>query len=333
MSFDPVPDIQTVTPDMFLNKIVPDGVPVILRGVAKHWNSVQMSGNPSALKDYIQSGAARSNISVMRADETKGGRFFYSDDMRGFNFQQGEMPFAQFLDRLQNNPNNDAIYMGSTPVTQGFPGLQRDFDMPLVPGGTEPRLWIGNRTVVSTHHDGSSNIACVVAGKRTFTLFAPDQVSNLYPGPIEHTMAGPQVSLVDLENPDLSQYPRYSDALKQAQTATLEPGDALYIPPLWWHHVRALDDFNMLVNFWWRDRPHISREPMEAFVLSLLSLRQLPEPERAAWRAMFDYFVFQTDGPPMEHLADELRGVLGPINPQRAKMIWHYFTDMMKNEK
>lgn len=61
--------------------------------------------------------------------------------------------------------------MGSTPVGQGFPGLTQDFPTPFAPAGTEPRLLIGNRTIVSTHHDGSSNIAAVVAGTRTFTVF------------------------------------------------------------------------------------------------------------------------------------------------------------------
>jgi hypothetical protein len=69
---------------------------------------------------------------------------------------------------------------------------------------------------------------------------------------------------------------------------------------------------------------------MEAFALSLFSLRQLPEPERDAWRAMFDYFIFKQDGLPLDHIPDELQGVLGPITPHRTKEIWRFFTSMMK---
>lgn len=329
MTLQSLPEVDQVSTETFLNEIVPAGQPVVMRGMVNHWAAVAKSGDTDTLCDYLRAGAAPGNVSVMRAKPSVGGRFFYADDMRKFNFDQAQMTFSAFLDQL-SDANGDAIYMGSTPIPQGFPGLNGDFDMPLVPAGTEPRIWIGNRTVVSTHHDGSSNIASVVAGTRTFTLFAPDQVRNLYPGPIEHTMAGPQVCLVDLDAPDMERYPRYADALASARTADLGPGDAIYMPPLWWHHARATSDFNVLVNFWWRDRPEISREPMEAFVLSLLSLRQLPAPEREAWRAMFDYFIFQTDGAPLEHIPDELRGVLGPINPQRAKAIWQFFTGMMK---
>ena len=33
------------------------------------------------------------------------------------------------------------------------------------------------------------------------------------------------------------------------------PGDAIYIPPLWWHHVESLGQFNVLVNYWYRTGP------------------------------------------------------------------------------
>jgi hypothetical protein len=330
MTMKKITELEAVSLDMFREEIVPAGKAVVMRGAVNHWASVAKATNTNALCDYLRAGAGSGDVSVMRAKPSVGGRFFYADDIRKFNFDQAKMGFAAFLDELMAGAGGDALYMGSTPIGQGFPGLSQDFPMPLVPAGTEPRLWVGNRTIVSTHHDGSSNIASVVAGTRTFTLFPPEQVRNLYPGPIEHTMAGPQVSLVDLDAPDLDRFPRYADALSAAQTADLGPGDAIYMPPLWWHHVRATGDFNVLVNFWWTDRPQISREPMEAFVLSLLSVRQLPAPEREAWRAMFDYFIFQTDGLPLDHIPDELQGVLGPINPHRAKAIWTFFTDMMR---
>lgn len=322
--------IEAVSKETFLNDIVPAGRPVVMRGAVNHWAAVGKAQDTDALCDYMRAGAGPGHVSVIRADKSEGGRFFYADDMRKFNFESADMTFAAFLDHLMAGANGDALYMGSTPVSQGFPGLTHDFAMPFVPAGTEPRIWIGNRTTVSTHHDGSSNIASVVAGTRTFTLFAPDQVRNLYPGPIEHTVAGPQMSMVDLDAPDFERYPRFAEALETALTADLGPGDAIYMPPLWWHHVRATSDFNVLVNFWWRDRPEISREPMDAFVLSLLSLRQLPAPEREAWRAMFDCFIFQTDGLPLDHIPDELQGLLGPINPHRAKAIWQSFVGMMK---
>ena len=37
-----------------------------------------------------------------------------------------------------------------------------------------------------------------------------------------------------------------------AQVALVEPGDTLYIPPLWWHHVESYG-FNVMVNTWYDD--------------------------------------------------------------------------------
>ena len=35
--------------------------------------------------------------------------------------------------------------------------------------------------------------------------------------------------------------------------ADLEPGDAIYIPALWWHAVQATGELNVLVNYWWNE--------------------------------------------------------------------------------
>ena len=70
-------------------------------------------------------------------------------------------------------------------------------------------------------------------------------------GPLDFTLAGQPVSMVQLDEPDFARYPKFREALAAGCTADLEPGDALYIPYMWWHHVRMTGPFNVLVNFWW----------------------------------------------------------------------------------
>ena len=57
--------------------------------------------------------------------------------------------------------------------------------------------------------------------------------------------------MVDFANPDFEKYPRFREAIAAGQMAELEPGDAVFIPAMWWHHVEGLSAFNTLVNYWW----------------------------------------------------------------------------------
>mgnify|MGYP001249368677 CR=1 FL=1 len=93
-------------------------------------------------------------------------------------------------------------------------------------------LWIGNKIQVPLHNDFPNNVACVIGGRRKFTLIPPNQFENLYVGPIDFTPAGRAVSMVDLQNPDLDKYPKFAVALEHALTAELSPGDIIYIPSM-----------------------------------------------------------------------------------------------------
>src|SRR3546814_16722548 len=94
------------------------------------------------------------------------------------------------------------------------------------------------------------NVACCVAGRRRFTLFPPDQLANLYPGPFELTPAGTPVSMVDPFAPDLDRYPRFAEAGRHTSEAPLTPGDALYLPSLGWHGVESLAQASIPVHHW-----------------------------------------------------------------------------------
>src|SRR3546814_19855372 len=104
----------------------------------------------------------------------------------------------------------------------------------------------------------------ISVGRRRFTLFPPDQFANLYLGPIDNTPAGRTVSLVDFDAPDLVAHPRFAEAMAQARTVELDPGAAVFIPSLWWHHVEGLAPIHILLNYWWRDTPACLRQPPPA---------------------------------------------------------------------
>ena len=241
---------------------------------------------------------------------------------RSLNFERKEEPFRAALDRLLAHLEDDeppAIAVQAAAAPDYLPGFAHQNENPLLDAAVAPRLWIGNATTVATHFDPLENIACVAAGRRRFTLFPPDQASNLYIGPFEMTPAGAPVSMVSVPVPDFDRYPRFRDALTSACVAELEPGDAIYIPYLWWHHVESLGRFNLLVNYWWNGAPAGLAAPFDSIFHGMMAISALPPEQRKAWRALFDHYVFRLGGEPAAHLPPDRQGIAAPMTPDLAR--------------
>ncbi|MFG6462381.1 cupin-like domain-containing protein [Roseateles sp. DXS20W] len=296
--------------------------PVVLRGLVAHWPMVQAARRSDAeFCDYLRGFGAAKRLLVWRGSADIGGRFFYNDDLSGFNFERQRSTLEVVLgELLAGSP--DALYVGSTEIDAAFPALRRHNDLPVL-AGFDPivSLWLGNRIRVAPHFDLPDNIACVVAGRRRFTLFPPEQVGNLYIGPLDLTPAGQPISLVDQAHPDLDRFPRYAEALRHAQVFELEPGDALFLPSQWWHGVESLDAVSGLVNFWWRQSPPYMDTPFNALMMALLTLRDLPPAQRDAWRALFDHYVFDANAETAAHIPPAARGLLNPISDHGARQV------------
>lgn len=303
-------------------EVLQSTAPVLLRGLVSHWPLVQAAGRSDVhFCDYLRSFGPQTRLMHWRGRPEIDGRFFYNDDFSGFNFQREIQPLGALLDELLAG-TPDALYLGSTEIDSAFPGLGAGNPLPAL-AGLNPlvSLWLGNRMRVAAHFDLPDNIACVVSGRRRFTLFPPEQVGNLYIGPLDLTPAGQPISLVDHARPDLERFPRYAQALAQAQTFELQPGDALFIPSQWWHAVESLEPVSGLVNFWWRRSPAFMDTPLNTLMMALLTLRDLPPAQRDAWRALFDHYVFEADEHTAEHIPPAARGVLAPINDHSARQL------------
>lgn len=324
------------TAETFFGTIKPTGQPAILRGHAGHWPMTQKGlESADALVAYLKGFATQAPALAFIGPPEIAGRFFYTPAMTGLNFERVKQSIGETLDRLlalRGQPRPPSIYAGAVPVRSHLPGLERDNRSVLVdPAGNNLiSLWVGNRTRIAAHWDLPQNLICVVAGQRRFTLFPAEQVANLYVGPLDFTLAGQPCSMVDFHAPDFEKYPRFRDALAIAQEAVLEPGDALYIPSLWWHHVEADQDFGAMMNFWWRDGPPHLISPMLTLAHAVLTLRDLPPDERARWRAMLLHYIFEENGDPFAHLPDHARGVFGPPTPQTFAAIREHLAASLK---
>jgi len=304
--------------------------PTIYRGMARDWPLVRKGlESPGALIAELKAWDSGRPVVGFTGPPEIEGRFFYNEDLTALNFRAEPVGLAAFLDRIAeglDDPAAPSLYIGSTDVDTFLPGLRAENDLRLASaalGGAVPTvsIWIGNRTVAAAHYDMSNNIACCVAGRRRFTLFPPDQVANLYPGPLEPTPGGQVVSLVDIRAPDFERFPRFREALATAQTAELEPGDVLVYPALWWHQVEALEPFNVLVNYWWNPSPGFIDTPQTTLLHGLLSLRDRPEHEKQAWKALFDFYVFGPAGAAREQLPEAAQGALGPLDELKARRL------------
>lgn len=307
---------------------LPDAVwrsdhPVLLRGHVGAWPLVRSARESShAAIEHLRRHDHGTVVTAYVGAPGIAGRYFYNDTLDGFNFAPQRHRLATVLDALArhlDDPEPPSLYVGSTTIEDCVPGLLDVDARAVAPAHALASLWFGNRSRIPAHQDLPDNLACVVAGRRRFTLFPPDQLSNLYVGPLDFTPAGQPVSLVDFDAPDPRRFPRFAEAARHAQVYMLEPGDALFIPSMWWHQVESLDGFNALVNFWWRRSPAYMDTPVTALMAAILCVRDLPDHERAIWHDIFRHYVFEHDADVAAHIPESARRILGPLDDDVAR--------------
>ena len=311
--------------------LIADNRPVVLRGLVSDWPLTRAgSAGAGEACDYLERFYQGRPVTAYTGEAGAGPRVFYDDTATRMNFTGERVALPDFLARIRDGAEDadaPARYIGSTDCDLYLPGLRQQndlgFDRASREGAPPPlvSIWIGGRTTAAAHFDMSNNIACCVAGRRRFTLFPPDQVANLYPGPFEPTPGGQVISMVDFDDPDMDTHPDFAQACEAGQVAELEPGDAIFFPALWWHQVEALSPFNILVNYWWNDVPAFIDTPMTTLLHALLSLRDRPDAEKQGWRALFEYYVFGDAGRAAAHLPEAARGPLAPLDAMAARRL------------
>ncbi len=319
----------------FEREIVPKGEPAVFRGLVADWPVVRAGkAAPEGLAQFLHDAATDKPFEAWFGSPEIGGRFGYNPDFSGFNYARKLATVDQLLDLLLRQRGDEqpfSMYAGGIPIRTHLPGLIPGIPVTMLDMTRETviSLWLGNRTQTAAHWDLSQNLACVVAGRRRFTLFPTEQLRNLYVGPLDFTLAGQPTSLADVDEPDLDRHPRFAEALKAAQQAELGPGDAVYIPSLCWHAVASLDELGALINFWWRDAEPPLLDPRNALYHAVIAMKDLPPNELAAWRVMFDHYVFGDDGDPVAHLPEAARGILGRRTPELVARIKKLLIDAL----
>jgi hypothetical protein len=301
-----------------------DKRPAILRGLVNAWPAVVIAReSPAALVRYLTRFDTGAPVDALLAPPEVEGRIFYNEAMNGFNFVRNRLPLASVAEqvlRYSRFPKAPSVAAQSALIRDCAPGFLAENRLGLLDEAVLPRIWLGNRITTPLHLDEFNNVACVVAGRRRFTLFPPEQIGNLYIGPIDFAPTGAPMSLVTLHDPDFGRYPKFRDALATVEVAELAPGDAIVIPPLWWHHVESLEPFNLLVNYWWQDRrgQHARADSaFDALLHGILCIRDLPPATRRAWGALFEHYLFGPQADTVAHIPPDRRGILGDLSVEQ----------------
>ena len=261
--------------------------PLVIRGLCSDWPVVAAAReSDTAFANRLAAYDNGADVDTLLMAPEEKGVIGYNADMDGFNYRHFRVSVTDALQRLADYSRREAapgVALQSALIQACMPGFLHDHPLPVLAAHIQPRLWVGNRVTTPAHFDAFHNLAVVVCGRRRFTLFAPEQVRNLYIGPLDFAPTGAAISIARLDQTDDPRFPRLRQALEHSLVSDLEPGDAIYMPPLWWHHVASLESLNALVNYWWKPATADGLIPdsgLGAMMHAVLSLKSLPPEER-----------------------------------------------------
>lgn len=325
------PDDESIRRDVFASQ-----QPAILRGLVSDWPAVQQGRTSAAdVVAYLRRLDNGKPVDAVMTPPEVEGRIFYDEGMNGFNFVRNQLPISAVAEQAMRYgafARPPAVAVQSALIRDCLPGFAAENRLPLL-GEVQPRIWLGNRITTPTHLDEWNNIGCVVAGRRRFTLFPPEQIANLYIGPLDFAPTGAPMSLVSLHDADLDRFPRFREALEAAVVAELRPGDAIFIPALWWHHVESLEPLNVLVNYWWHaiaGTPVGVDSGFDCLIHAILNLRPLPAATREAWRAVFEHYVFGEQNNVTDHIPAHRQGLLGALSAADVGRLQAYLAGKLR---
>lgn len=188
----------------------------------------------------------------------------------GKNFTYKTCTFQQFVNKLGND--NSYVYLRSTNINprakkaakieEDFPSIAQDFKpAKFVPYRDDGDLYHSSvlriaspRVQIWTHFDLYDNILCQVRGTKRVIVLSPEDSKYLY-------VEGDKSKVNNFDNWEqcLAQFPLIS--LAKPYRCILRPGDALFIPALWWHNIRNVCDneesncdCSIGFNIFWKDR-------------------------------------------------------------------------------
>ncbi|CAE8653992.1 unnamed protein product, partial [Polarella glacialis] len=184
-----------------------------------------------------------------------------------------QMTFKEFVRRQRDQSDGKAYYL-QTPVLRYEDDIvtcakfdeEMESDLRAMDNGlvsslsalgsfgaiSRNQLFVGfSDFLTACHYDQQHNMFLQIRGAKRFLLFDPSCTPALYPFPSHHPLD--RKARLDLENPDFESFPRSRALAGRGVEALLEPGDVLFLPMSWFHHVHSIGPENVSLNYWFYD--------------------------------------------------------------------------------
>ncbi|XP_011151408.1 lysine-specific demethylase 8 [Harpegnathos saltator] len=232
------PSMESFYKEVFMPKC-----PAVLKGCMKHWKALTLWKNP----DYLNKIAGSRMVPI-----EIGSRYTEED------WTQHLVSFSEFLQKHIIMSDSQVGYLAQHQLFEQIPELKEDFGVPEYCSFSDNQdndqdmeppdinAWFGpSGTVSPLHYDPKNNLLSQVFGYKRIILYHPDETNNLYP---YTTKLLNNTAQTDPINPDYNKWPNFRKA--KGFMCYLKPGEMLYIPPKWWHHVTALSP-SFSISFWW----------------------------------------------------------------------------------
>uniref|UniRef100_A0A3Q3E1Z5 Hypoxia inducible factor 1 subunit alpha inhibitor n=1 Tax=Labrus bergylta TaxID=56723 RepID=A0A3Q3E1Z5_9LABR len=193
---------------------------------------------------YLQENIGNGDFSVYTAEDHK---FLYYDEKKMSLFEnfvpksrRMEMKFSEFVDKMhmtEEMGGKERVYLQQTlndtvgkKIVVDFLGFNWN--------------WINKQQAKRNWGQLTSNL---------LLIGMEDQFECLYSYPVHHPCD--RQSQVDFDNPDFEKFPNFKNVV--GYEAVVGPGDVLYIPMYWWHHIESLlnGGVTITVNFWYKGAP------------------------------------------------------------------------------
>lgn len=233
MHLKPVDVVEHISPGDFKKKYYHPQVPVVIKSLAHDW--------PAFTKwdwDYLKEVAGKKQVGIYNNVK--------SDAYTPVNKADNYTSFGEYIDMIRKGPAAWRIFLFN--IFSHAPQLSKDFTWPehLMKGFVKraPMLFVGGQGSITHMHfdiDLSHILHTQFMGKKRVLLFPNEEQYKLYRKPFEVLSIADFSKYYDAEETkvDLKEFPALAHA--NGYDIILEPGDTLFMPGGYWHHMEYME--------------------------------------------------------------------------------------------